>query len=51
MNKKLIIFGPCTLLKGEMGGFKDVLVLLGKKKEVQKIDREYQKRRISGPWV
>jgi len=49
MNKKLIVFGPSTLFKGRMGGFKDILVLLGSKKEVQKIDKEYQKRKISGP--
>jgi len=49
-SKKLIIFGPSTLIKGEMGGFKDILISLGKKKEVQKIDREYQKRKFKGPW-
>jgi len=34
MTKKLVVFCPSTLLKGEMGGFKDILVLLGKKKKV-----------------
>lgn len=50
MTKKLVVFGPFILLKGEMGGFKDILVLLGKEKKVQEIDKEYQKRKISGPW-
>lgn len=50
MAKKLIVLGSFTLLKGKMGGFKDVLVLLEKEKEVKKIDEEYQKRKFSGPW-
>lgn len=46
--KKMVIFG--TLFKSEMGGIKDLLVLLGKEKEVKKIDKEYQKRKFFGPW-
>ena len=45
---KLVVFG--TLLKGKMGTVKDIWVLLGKKKEVLKIDKEYQKRKFIGPW-
>jgi phosphoserine phosphatase len=33
-----------------MGAFKDILVLLGKKKEVVKIDKKYQKIKFIGPW-
>lgn len=44
----MVIFG--TLFKSEMGGIKDLLVLLGKEKEVKKIDKEYQKRKFLGPW-
>jgi len=47
-NKKLIVF--CKFFKSRMGAFKDILVLLGKKKEVIKIDREYQKIKFIGPW-
>lgn len=46
--KKMVIFG--TLFKSEMGGIKDLLVLLGKEKEVGKIDKKYQKRKFFGPW-
>jgi len=46
--KKMVVFG--TLFKSEMGGIKDLLVLLGKEKEVKKIDKEYQKRKFFGPW-
>jgi len=49
--KKLIVFSvDKVLIDNEMGAFKDVLVLLGKGKEVQKIDEEYQKRKHFGPW-
>jgi len=50
MAKKLIILGSFALMKGKMGGFKDILVILGKEKEVKKIDEDYQKRKFSGPW-
>ncbi|PIU42564.1 MAG: hypothetical protein COS98_02300 [Parcubacteria group bacterium CG07_land_8_20_14_0_80_35_11] len=45
---KLIVFG--VLLESKMGGFKDILVLLGKEREAKKIDKEYQKRKFKGPW-
>jgi len=47
-ERKMIVFG--TLLKGKMGAFKDILVVLGKEKEVKKIDEEYQKKKFKGPW-
>lgn len=55
MKKKMIIFdADGTLLDNQtdclMGGFKDILVVLGKGKEVQKIDKEYQKKKHQGPW-
>lgn len=46
--KKMVIF--TTTYKTEMGGIKDLLVILGKKKEVIEIDKEYQKRKLLGPW-
>ncbi len=46
--KKMVIFG--TLFKSKMGGVKDLLVILDKEKEVKEIDKEYQKRKILGPW-
>jgi len=46
--KKMIIFG--TLFASKMGGIKDLLVLLGKEKEVKEIEKEYQRRKIFGPW-
>lgn len=51
MGKKLIIFGVSGVLLGDkIGGIKDLLVILGKEKEVRKIDKEYQKRKFTGPW-
>lgn len=51
MNKKLIVFDvDGVLLRSKMGGFKDILILLGKKEEVKRLDEEYQKRKHSGPW-
>ncbi len=55
MENKMIIFdADGTLLgnqtNGLMGGFKDVLVALGKRAEVLAIDKEYQKRKHLGPW-
>lgn len=47
-NKKLIVF--CKFFKSKMGAFKDILIYFGKEKEVVKIDKEYQKRKILGPW-
>jgi phosphoserine phosphatase len=50
-QKRLIIFDvDGVLLNNERGGFKDILVLLGKQKEVQWIDEEYQRRKDFGPW-
>lgn len=46
--KKMVIF--TTLFESKMGGIKDLLVILGKEKEVRKIDREYQRRKLLGPW-
>lgn len=51
MRKKLIVFDvDGVLLSNKLGGFKDILVILGKGKEVKKIDKEYQKRKHAGPW-
>ncbi len=55
MENKMIIFdADGTLLdnqlNGLMGGFKDVLVILGKGAEVLAIDKEYQRRKHLGPW-
>ncbi|MDA2936435.1 HAD-IB family phosphatase [Patescibacteria group bacterium AH-259-L05] len=50
-NKKLVIFDvDGVLLDNTMGGFKEILVILGKRKQVQILDREYQKRKYQGPW-
>jgi len=50
-SRKLVIFDvDGTLLDNEMGGLKDLLVILGKEKEVRELDREYQKRKFKGPW-
>jgi phosphoserine phosphatase len=46
-NKKLVIF--TTTYKSQMGGIKDLLLALGKK-EVIDIDKEYQWRKLFGPW-
>lgn len=49
--KKLIIFDvDGVLLDNKLGGFKDILVLLGKEKEVIEIEEEYQKRKFTSPW-
>lgn len=51
MNKKLVIFDvDGVLLDNTMGGFKEILVILGKRREVRILDREYQKRKYQGPW-
>jgi len=51
MTKKLIVFNvDGVLLDNGLGGFKDILVILKKEKEVQKIDKEYQRRKLAGPW-
>lgn len=50
-KEKLIIFDVgAILLETKMGCFKDLLVILGKEKEVKAIDEEYQKRKKAGPW-
>jgi len=46
-NKKLVVF--TTTYKSKMGGIKDLLVGLGKKEAIE-IDKEYQTRKIFGPW-
>lgn len=51
MSRKLIVFDvDGVLLNTKMGAFKDILVILGKGKEVRKIDKEYQKRKHLSPW-
>jgi HAD superfamily phosphoserine phosphatase-like hydrolase len=51
MSKKLIVFDvDGVLLDNKLGGFKDILVLLEKRKEVKEIEKEWQKRKFSGPW-
>jgi len=51
MTKKLIIFDVDeVLLDNKLGGLKDILVILGKGKRVREIDKEYQKRKLAGPW-
>lgn len=47
-DKKMVVFGK--FFKTKMGAFKDILVILGKSEEVRKIDKEYQKRKLLGPW-
>lgn len=50
-KKKLIVFDvDGSLLNNKFGGLKDLLVILGKEKEVKKLDREYQKRKFLAPW-
>jgi len=39
-----------VLLDNQLGGFKDILVVFNKEKEVQAIDIEYQRRKHLGPW-
>lgn len=49
--KKMIIFdADGVLLNAHYGGFKDVLMILGKDKEVKRFDKEYQRRKKLGPW-
>lgn len=49
--KKLIVFdADGVLLDNKIGAFKEILVLLGKEKEVEAIDEEYQRRKFAGPW-
>ncbi len=51
MTKQLIVFDvDGVILNNKMGGFKDILVLLGKGEEVQRINKEYQRRKHKGPW-
>lgn len=51
MRRKLIVFDvDGVLLNNKKGGFKDILIILGKGKEVQKIDEEYQRKKYLGPW-
>ncbi|MCX6779345.1 MAG: HAD family phosphatase [Candidatus Magasanikbacteria bacterium] len=48
---KLIIFDvDGVLLDNKLGGFKELLIELGKEKEVKEIADEYQKRKNQGPW-
>jgi len=51
MNKKILATGPSgVFLKPKISPIKDILVILGKVDEVEKIDQEYQKRKNEGPW-
>ena len=47
--RKMIVF--VTPFASYWEGMKDLLVLLGKKKEAIEIERIYQKRKLLGPWV
>jgi len=50
-EKKLTIFSVGSVLLNErMGAVKDVLVILGKGRETEEIDEEYQRRKFAGPW-
>jgi len=48
MEPKLLVF--TSLSDSKMGVIKDFLVLSGKEKEVKKMDREYQIRKLFGTW-
>jgi len=48
-SKKMAVF--VTPFASKQEGMKDLLVLLGKKKEAKEIEREYQRRKLLGPWV
>ena len=51
MNKKIIATGPSGIfLKSKVSPIKDILAILGKTDEVEKIDQEYQRRKNEGPW-
>lgn len=51
MLKKLLVFdADGVLFNNTLGGFKEILALLGKKEEMKKIDEEYQRRKFAGPW-
>ena len=51
MGKKMAVFDvDGVLLDNKLGGFKDVLIVLGKGEEVKKADNEYQERKYWGPW-
>ncbi len=47
-NRKMVVFR--TVFASEMGGIKDLLVLLGKKRQAVEIHCEYEKRKMFGPW-
>lgn len=50
-RKKLLVFGvDGVLLDNRLGGFKDILEILGKEIEVKILDDEYKKRMFYGPW-
>ncbi|MCD6232843.1 haloacid dehalogenase-like hydrolase [bacterium] len=49
--EKLIVFDvDGVLISTQLGASKDILVNLGKKKEVECLDREYQRRKKKGPF-
>lgn len=51
MDKKIIATGPSGIfLKSKISPIKDILVILGKGEEMEKIDQEYQRRKNEGPW-
>ena len=50
MAQKLIIFDIDGVLLRNKSSFKEILALLGKEREAEEIDREYQEKKQSGPW-
>lgn len=50
MKKMLVFDADGVLLNNQLGGFKELLIELGREKEVREIDEEYQRRRERGPW-
>lgn len=47
-KRRLVVF--TSTFASEMGGIKDLLVLLGKREKTIEIHREYLKRKYFGPW-
>lgn len=51
MKISMVVFdADGTLLNNKLGGFVEILFLLGKEKEAQAIFDEYQERKGAGPW-
>ncbi len=47
-ENKMVVFR--TAFSSEMGGIKNLLIYLGKGQQTKEIHREYEKRKIFGPW-